>query len=425
MKIKSLELTHFCHFNKFECSFGNTVTRLYGINGGGKTTIGLTSIWAAIKGISERGGTGSVCGERFRFIADGSKKAEVSIKIYDSKADDEITITNCITKKSNNIKIQSKKGRNLDKTFLDDLFSGIFLSAKSFTALSGKEQAAAIGINTEDIDKQIKEEKEIVSIINSEIKLLGDTEIVKAVEKVDISTLLLKLDTVQRFNADIDKALTQIQIEESKLAAVKEKTNDCHRKITALNKELYDLSKEKNRINDTLEKFKTLKKKIDSSELKEQLNSASQINEQFVRYEAYIKQRNRKEGLMLKKEDKKKQIGILAEERIKYLQQKGLENKEYTIDDEGVLLYKDRPIREPYFSKGELEVILTELFLLNDYALKFRFIDDFDLLDKENESKIIKMLIDKGFQVVISQVNKDATATDLVIEEVAFNELGE
>ena len=68
MKIKSLKLTNFAKFTDFEIEFDGNITRLVGLNGDGKTTVGLNAIWAGIKGISLKCKDGQLFGDRFRFI---------------------------------------------------------------------------------------------------------------------------------------------------------------------------------------------------------------------------------------------------------------------------------------------------------------------------------------------------------------------
>ena len=46
MKLKSLKLKNFGKFTDFEIEYDDKVTKLIGMNGDGKTTVGLTAIWA-------------------------------------------------------------------------------------------------------------------------------------------------------------------------------------------------------------------------------------------------------------------------------------------------------------------------------------------------------------------------------------------
>ena len=80
--------------------------------------------------------------------------------------------------------------------------------------------------------------------------------------------------------------------------------------------------------------------------------------------------------------------------------------KRLGVDDSGNLVLNDRLIKEPYFSKGELEIMVAKLYMSVNPDLKVRFIDDFELLDEDNQAKILKQLLDAGFQVITAEVGK-------------------
>ena len=47
--------------------------------------------------------------------------------------------------------------------------------------------------------------------------------------------------------------------------------------------------------------------------------------------------------------------------------------------------------------------------------LKMRFIDDFESLDEDNQEKILKLLFEKGFQVITSAVGDKVTRKDSIL----------
>ena len=85
MKIKKLKLDNFAEFTNFEVEFDGKITNLIGINGSGKTTIGLTAIWACLKGISEKSGKGQLIGERYRFIGSSKDTANIELTLLDEE----------------------------------------------------------------------------------------------------------------------------------------------------------------------------------------------------------------------------------------------------------------------------------------------------------------------------------------------------
>jgi hypothetical protein len=74
-----------------------------------------------------------------------------------------------------------------------------------------------------------------------------------------------------------------------------------------------------------------------------------------------------------------------------------------------------RPIKEPYYSKGELEVIVAKIASSIKSEWKTRFIDDFDLLDEVKQEKLLKELIEAGYQVITAEVDTTATKDGSIV----------
>ncbi len=83
------------------------------------------------------------------------------------------------------------------------------------------------------------------------------------------------------------------------------------------------------------------------------------------------------------------------------------------IDEEGQLTYLDRFIRKPFFSAGELIRIVaslvskTQVNKPDNDSLKYFFIEEFNLLDEENQKKVIDYLTKLNFQLVIEYVGTE------------------
>ena len=86
-----------------------------------------------------------------------------------------------------------------------------------------------------------------------------------------------------------------------------------------------------------------------------------------------------------------------------------------TIDDDGGLLLKGRPIKEPYFSKGELEIIVAKLYASTNPEWRIRFIDEFNVLDESNQTKLIDTLLTDGFQLIIAEVGDKAIGENVLL----------
>ena len=121
MKIKELKLRNFAKFTDFEIIFDDKITHLVGINGSGKTTVGLTAIWAGLKGISEKSGSGQLVGERFRFIGSKGATADIEIKLIDEDKKGEVIIKNHISKDTNKITFEASEGYVINNEWLNNL----------------------------------------------------------------------------------------------------------------------------------------------------------------------------------------------------------------------------------------------------------------------------------------------------------------
>ena len=72
MKIKQIMLKNFANVNQVEINLKDDVTYLVGVNGAGKTTVGLNAIWFILEGLALKG-KNVLHGERFRFIGKQGK----------------------------------------------------------------------------------------------------------------------------------------------------------------------------------------------------------------------------------------------------------------------------------------------------------------------------------------------------------------
>ena len=195
MKIEKLRLKNFAQFEDFELVFNNDITHLVGINGSGKTTVGLTALWAGFKGIAEKSTTGHLIGERFRFIADGKKSLDIEIILVDEQTGHKVKLTRHITKSVNGIKLKpvnsnTTSDRLLNREYVENLLNVSFLSATHFSALTGKQQAEAMGIDVSKLDKDLADKKDAAKDYRRDIKKIGDIVPVEACEKKDIDVSL-------------------------------------------------------------------------------------------------------------------------------------------------------------------------------------------------------------------------------------------
>lgn len=389
LKIKSLKLENFGKFDHFECVFGKDITRLVGINGSGKTTVGLTGVWATIKGIAERASSGQLIGERFRFIGRNKQTSDLEINLVDDKNGLEIVIKNHLSKQSNQIEFDCIKGA-LPDNWLPDFLNVAFLSAKNFAERGSKEQALLLGIDTQDYDVKLANLKQDFTIINSALRGYGELVEVEKVEGVSVSDLINKKEEAETHNTD--QGTLQDSIDENELEISRIKSE-----ITTLKDEL-ETEKAK--------KFDKPEELIDVDKIKEKIKNAENTNNQAVAYKNYIDKKSEKEQKESEAKKNKDKQSKVINDRIDFIKSFKFGFEGLGVDENGGLILNEKPIKEPYFSKGELELIVAKLYASLNPVFKTRFLDDFELLDEDNQKKIIDDLLSKGFQVITAEVGK-------------------
>lgn len=442
IKIKKLFLNNFEKFVDFSVEFGNSVTRLIGLNGAGKTTVGCTAIWAGLRGIAEKSTGGQLIGSRYHFIRDGKASADIQIELQDDSTGETIVCKNHITSTSNKITFTSSTGRQLTNEWINNLFSVVFMSAKNFCLLSGKEQALQLGIDTSKIDAEIKELKNTFTILNREYKAFGEIEPVEEVLPVDIQELWekkvgaqeennrLRIAAVEKNKVLWNKYLEDRKKEEEEKAIFNMQQDaaacvlrEVEEAYSALRTRGYNGLEVKEFI-ETLRKPEPYRETISTIEpeevdeviddsnvlaIDEQIAEAYETNKRAEAYEKYVSLCELKSAKMQEIEENKRSQDIKIHERLDIINAHKFSFGGLSVDETGGLLLNDRPLRDPYYSKGELEVIVAELASSINPEWKTRFVDDFDLLDEKNQQKLISDLVTKGYQVIVAEVGEKAT----------------
>jgi len=415
MKLNRIKLSNFAGFTDFDCEFDGNITRLVGVNGSGKTTVGLTAIWACIKGIAEKNKDGQLIGERYRFIGHNKKTADIMVELYDEKKNNaKVVITNKISKDGNKIEFKADDNYPLSIDWLNNLLSVAFLSAKNFCQHSSKEQALLLGINTSEYDDKLEKAKVEYTVINRSIIKLGSRDAVTKVEKMDLGDLYNKRAVIVQFN-------NEIAVNDAKRANLKESITNSDDKIKR-----YELEIKKLQESIEAEKANKIAKQAELSaiqevsakstaEIDEQIKNIEETNKKADLYDSYIKWQTEQVALSKQLSKNKADQDLIIKNRLAYITgfQFGLDD--ISVNDYGELLYKDRPINEPYFSKGELEVIVAKLYASRNPELKVRFIDDFEVLDEDNQEKLVTDLLSLGFQIITAEVGKQVVKNNTIL----------
>jgi DNA repair exonuclease SbcCD ATPase subunit len=438
------------HFKTLKCEFDGTITEIIGMNGSGKTTI-VNALWMAIKGIALKGND-CIIGDRFKFIQNGKKSMDVEIALIDENHDNaRILVKRHVLKSSSKLTFKAPDDYPISHEWLQNLLSVSFLSAKNFTMKNKKEQALLLGIDTAEYDRELAALKSEYTMLNREHKAFGDLGPVEKVEKVDIQELIqLKRNAQEK----AETALREIkkrndQLREKSETRRKNLLQECieHNKeqerlvskLQAIN-ESYNLLKQYGyEGNEVAEWINTIPKPqerrlwedeinnipepeyldenldtIEIDRLDNQIMQASETNQKAAEYERYLtdmEQRDAKKTELVTNQARQQEV---IQSRVEYIQSYDLNFDGLEIDEDGGLILNGREIREPYFSKGELEKIVAMLRASINDELKVIFIDDFDLLDEKNQKEIPEYLVEKGFQVIVAKVGRSEGGKNII-----------
>jgi hypothetical protein len=401
MKIKSLKLENFSKYSQVEVDFDQSITYLIGKNGSGKSTLGLTGVQFMFEGIAEKASKGAspLIGERFRFIGPESPSAKGEMVLYDEERGFEIKVLRKLTSKGSELKLEAPDDVVLDQRWLSDLFNLFLIAPKKFIELSGKEQAIALGIDTSSIDKEIVELKSEYTLINRDIKSLGDPEQVEEIKPVDVGELNKQKNEINKFNEEQ-------RVKSDKIKEAKKLLKELENERIELQAKLDAIVARIEKGNNVMEALPKPEPEQSTEAIDVQINESAKINEQAMKYKQYKVAIEKKEAKQKELEANKEQQKQKELEKVAVIKSKELPFDGMSVNNEGELLINDRPVKQPYFSSGELLKIVPILMSSTDPKLKYVFIQEFNLLDEDMQMEVEKYLTGKGFQLVIELVGK-------------------
>jgi|1185.fasta_scaffold00001_3 hypothetical protein len=458
MKIKDITLNNFGKYAQVSASFDDRVTYLVGPNGAGKSTLGFTGVQFMFEGIAEKATNGKspLIGERFRFIGPDGKSSKGEMTLYDEQTGVEVKVIRNMTKDVNTVRFEGPAGMKLDQPWLTELFNEFMIAPKKFVQLSAFDQARALGIDTTTFDSNIKALKDQYTGINREIKAMGtlvEVEFCKEVDLTDLSAQKeaerMRLNELYKKNKQDNKEAKEkyesdLQLWNAKLAAHNksiEDGKDCvqsaydsfEKLFTSLGIDpnesvegslqeaiLILINEFEGKIKkpltaEQLEKYtpkvpeyvEEMPKDDTIQAIDKQILEASQTNKKATEYTAYLKKKKDLDDLTKQLTDNKAQQDAEVEKRLNYIKTLPFPFENLAVDEEGGLTFDSKPIKEPYFSTGELIKMVPILLSSLGQKLKFVFLQDFNLLDLNKQQDVEKYLTDAGYQLVIEYVGTE------------------
>lgn len=447
MKLFGAKFRNFAKFEDFECEFNDQVTRLVGINGSGKSTVGLKGLIACINGIAESGKE-KLMGDRFKFIGKAGKSADIEYEFVDESTSAHFWIKNHVTESANKITFRGDGDAPVNEEWLRGFLNVALMSAKNFCSLSGRDQALALGIDASSFDQELAKHKEEFTGLNRDLKAFGELVEPDKIARVDVAALAKKQAEIKcklnglyienrKANAAAKAAHDQaLKCAEKKQNEWNEKQEELSARIMICNSSLGTLrhagyqGEEVSFFIDSLPipepefspeqipELVLIEEIPDDSELREvesEILAASDTNSKAEKYDTYLQRVSARDAKIKEIEANKVKQTECITARNKYISSFEFPFTGLATNENGELLLNERPINDSYYSKGELEIIVAKLHASTNPVFKCRFIDDFDLIDEDNQEKIIKELLEAEFQIITAEVAKSSNKENSIV----------
>jgi hypothetical protein len=302
-----------------------------------------------------------------------------------------------------------------------------------------------LGIETKSFDEEITRLKKQYTEINAVYRSFGELQEVEQVERVDVAELQKQKDEIRvKLNElylknkahnealkkeweakcrEVENECATFNNKQIALQNTIEQATSLYSKLEGLGYGGYEVSEwikslgqpeESKVFEDYYPATPTYIQELpDDSELKAidaQIVAAVETNNKALLYKQYLEKKEQKEAKEAElKANKEKQFTTEAE-RLEYIKAFKFPFSNLTIGEDGELLLNGKPIKQEYFSTGELLKIIPVLISTTQPELKYVFLQDFNLMDDEKQKEIEYFLTGKGFQLVVEVVGKSKIA---------------
>jgi chromosome segregation ATPase len=404
MIIKNVALKNFAGCKHVSVNFDEKLTYLIGPNGSNKSTVGLNGIWFIMQSVSSKKSATSkpLMGDRFLFVGPDGGAAEGELTLKDVEKDIEIIVKRKITEKGQTkLSFIGPEDMVLDQAYLDKLFSVFMIAPKAFMDLPGKDQALVLGLNVDQFNTELKGLKEKYTVLNSAYLGYGNEPEPEKVEAVDFTKLSKQKDRTVEFNSREDEKEAARKDKEEEISELGSELKELERKVEEKRLEVLKAEKE-------LEDLPEAEERLSLEDIQDKIDNATETNRKASLYTSWEETNTKKSATKEKMVENKEAQARVVERKNKYLQEKELPFDELSINDDGELLYNERPLKEPYFSSGELIKIIPIIMSSQNPELKYVFIQQFNLLDDANQQDVIEYLTSRDLQLCIEWVGERA-----------------
>ena len=297
-------------------------------------------------------------------------------------------------------------GLKLDQKWLNSIFDSFMINPTSFENLSPKEQAIALGIDLSSYDSELAQLKVEYTVINRELTTLGKPQVVEKTEMIDVGELTGKLQRAMQHNEAQASRQRAIEAAREKVKAKRGEYDAVVAQIKELQKRLVTLEGEYNELLAKARELPNPEEKVNLAPIQGEIARVNETNEKAMAYKRYMETIAKIEQKARELADNKDKQDKVSRQRTEAIRSMKLPFGNLSVDKDGNLLLEDKFIRRPFFSTGELKMIILALAISRNPQLRYAFLQDFNLLDDEMQKKIIDFASQNHVQLVIEYVNK-------------------
>jgi DNA repair exonuclease SbcCD ATPase subunit len=388
MKIVKLTSENIKKLKAVEIEPTEALVKITGKNAQGKTSV-LDSILYALAGkkaIPEMP------------IRNGEENAKITLDLG------EIVVERSFTQNNSYLKVTTKEGAEYPKAQekLSGLVKNISFDPLEFANKNSSEQVniltALLGIHDQlaEIDREYEESYSERTVSNRKLK--------DATAKLNVEKPEDKYFTMEKI--DIASVSDELESEREKYQTIKTTEAD----IEEVNNEIKDLEESIKKCRgekDRLEKLKVeLDKEFDmdkGKQLKEKLDSATEINEYIMKAEAYKQQEEEVHEMENESKQWDDKIKDNRERRAEIIGNSEMPIENLGINMEGIVTYNDIPF-DQLSGAERLKVSLSVAMAMNPELRVIRILDG-SLLDEDNLQVIGEMAKENDYQVWIEIVD--------------------
>lgn len=414
-KVKKIILDNLKAIEHIEVIADATINFIAGNNGSWKTTL-IESIFQAIslkKYDQDKNAR--------KFIKKGEKEGKIYIEL--TRGADTVIVERTFDEDGTQLKITSN-GMKAGANFVQDWIGNFTIDPLSFSKMRPQEQIDVLknifGIDTDDLDKGIKEAYETRTFVSREERELR--AIVEKYSKDDhpvnkksLAEVMDRKNAIIQQNAEIEKVRAEIKITEEQRDKLSDENDRIMGEIERLK---INMQANTQYISEYTERINELDKMdlwhiVDTKEIDEEIASIEEHNEKSFareRRQENITKRKKAEDRAVEME---KKIECLRKEKLEMFITAGIPIEWLSFDNEWFMLINGIPFEQ--LSSAEQIRISTLLATHDQPELKVIYIKDGALLDDDTLQIVCDICRDRDYQLFIELVWERTDVENAVI----------